>query len=343
MIDSKELLENYDKYKLKYTAFCKDVQDIMINNLDKMSVEYHSINFRVKELESTRNKIKNKGYINGLSDICDFGGLRIITFTRVEVTAIKDFIYNEFQVDEKNSNDKREEFNEDQFGYLSLHLVVEMNNSRLSLPENKSYVGMKIEIQIRTLLEHSWASLSHDNVYKFNKNLPKKLVRKLNATSAMLEMIDDQFSDIINEIETYKSSSVKEINDNNDIVLDSVTLIPYLTSRFEKYKLNDTNLNKMVDTLLYELNNYGIITSYEFDDLLNKIGDKIDSIVEFSNYYIGLVRDLMIINNASKYFNLAWNNHWHGVGRKTLDFWAKFGVKNSDLPDTLDYNPYWDD
>lgn len=80
-------------------------------------------------------------------------------------------ITGSFNIDEKNSLDKKILLASDQIGYRSVHFVCDLGAQRSGLPEFKDLGGLKFEIQVRTLLQHAWAELAHDRNYKFSGTL----------------------------------------------------------------------------------------------------------------------------------------------------------------------------
>ena len=71
--------------------------------------------------------------VNEFTDLC---GARIITKTQYEVDRVCEFILKSFTIDEVNSEDKRSELKHDQFGYLSVHYIVQLDDRQeiLGLP-----------------------------------------------------------------------------------------------------------------------------------------------------------------------------------------------------------------
>lgn len=83
--------------------------------------------------------------------------MRIITYFSEDVDKIASIIQSEFEVDEHNSVDKRIKLDPVRFGYLSLHYVVKLNSTRVRLSEYIIFKDLKVEIQIRSILQHAWA------------------------------------------------------------------------------------------------------------------------------------------------------------------------------------------
>jgi putative GTP pyrophosphokinase len=119
-------------------------------------------------------------------------------------------IRKEFQIDLENSIDKRQQ-TANEFGYRSLHLVSQIDESRLKLTEYKKYSEIKFEIQIRSILQHAWAEIEHDLGYKSKSSLPNNTKRSFNRLAALLESADIEFDRLKKDLEGYKESVENEI------------------------------------------------------------------------------------------------------------------------------------
>lgn len=113
-----------------------------------------------------------------------------------------------------------------------MHYVCDIGEKRNTLKEYEYISGLNCEIQVRTMLQHAWAELTHDRNYKLGANLPLQIQRKINLYSGMLEIADEGFSEIVNAIEEYKES----IRDND---------LEELSSQ----EINSINLSKFVQEI----------------------------------------------------------------------------------------------
>lgn len=120
----------------------------------------------------------------------------------------------------KNSIDKRKSIEPDRFGYMSLHYIVSLNKTRSKLPEYSDFSELKFEIQIRTILQHSWAKIEHKLGYKSNSSVPDEIRRLFSILSGTLELVDKEFVTIKEAIHDY------DIEVRNDVVNKTTTEIP---------------------------------------------------------------------------------------------------------------------
>lgn len=202
----------------------------LLNNDD---IIIHTIEGRAKETNSFKSKIirKSNKYVNPLNEITDLSGIRIITHYQDDVERIEELIKREFEIDGKNSLDKGKLLKTNEFGYRSVHYVLSLSEERLKLPEWSKYKEYKFEVQIRTVLQHAWASISHSIQYKHEEDVPMNLRRKLFRLAGIFELADEEFVDvrkknniIMNEV---KSTTEEEVM---DLELNLLTLSEYLNN-----------------------------------------------------------------------------------------------------------------
>src|SRR5690606_5211126 len=77
--------------------------------------------------------------------------------------------------------------------YLSNHYIVKINSIRSHLPEWIKFNDLFAEIQLRTVLQHSWVAISHELEYKSKFDVPDLLKRKLFRLAGLFELADEQF------------------------------------------------------------------------------------------------------------------------------------------------------
>lgn len=221
------LLSQYDDHKMLYEQFTTTVRSIIRSLVESESIATHTIDTRIKERDSLDKKIEKKDKYTDISEITDICGLRIVTYYSDDVDKIAALINNEFEVDHQNSIDKRAIMEPDRFGYLSLHYVVSLSDNRLELPENKKFENLKIEIQIRTILQHTWAEIEHDLGYKSKSEIPKNIRRNFSRLAGLFEIADDEFLSIRNNLVRYEEKVSHNLDDDTplkEIDIDSITL-----------------------------------------------------------------------------------------------------------------------
>ncbi|VXB96223.1 putative Region found in RelA / SpoT s family protein [Flavobacterium sp. 9R] len=296
----------YERFRIKATSLIKEL-------ISESDIDIASIESRTKEIESFDEKTSRpeKNYKDPIKEITDLCGIRIITYYTEEIYKIAELLEKEFEIDTGNSIDKTKINSPDKFGYLSLHYVVKLGKKRNTLVEWKSYKDLKIEIQIRTILQHSWATIDHKLRYKTKREIPSILKRKIYRLSALLELADEQFLSIKKETENLQNDIDTSIDSGNlkiEINLLSVDSFLNANPKVDKiieialkcgYKEDEDEINYTTDTDQYFLNrlinviNKSSIKSIEdLDKLLDSDSDKIEkAFFEFLNLFKTKTKD----------------------------------------------------
>lgn len=157
---------------------------------------------RVKAMSSIQEKLDRKDLeLACLEDLDDLVGIRAILMFRRDVKTIGDHIRRIFQVIQDEDTASRLE--ESQFGYQSQHFVVKLPKAWLETPVMEGLDHLKLEIQVRTLAQHSWAAASHKLQYKQEASVPAPIRRSIHRVSALLETVDLELDRVLQERETY--------------------------------------------------------------------------------------------------------------------------------------------
>ncbi|ARU87464.1 GTP pyrophosphokinase family protein [Pseudomonas sp. M30-35] len=227
--DIEQACVEYTRVRPDYVSYTSKVQTLFEDLLRVNEIDYHLIESRVKDVSSFRDKISraSKAYSDPLRELTDLGGIRIITYYQADVDDIAKCIRQQFEVDQHNSIEHSPDGAE--FGYRSAHYVVQILAVRAKLPEWGGFADFKLEIQVRTVLQHAWAAISHKLQYKHEDDVPQKLRRKLFRLSALFELADDEFISLRDEsIELSSAIDEKLSVGNKDIKIDFVSLSHYL-------------------------------------------------------------------------------------------------------------------
>ena len=217
------MLEEFEAAQPELERLLDEVLSKLRDALARNEMLVTAVEGRVKTRTSLEGKLALKGgkYAT-LSDITDLVGARIVTFYTDDVDRIASMVEQLFEIDWQNSVDKRKLHDLDSFGYNSLHYVC-------TLP-GYSY---RFELQLRTTLQHVWATINHDIGYKTGVEIPREYLRRINRLSGLLEMADDEFSRIRTEITDYRRRVHALVQNGklDDVQLDGDTFHSYLLSR----------------------------------------------------------------------------------------------------------------
>lgn len=255
-----DILLQYDEKESLHKEFLEYFYHTITGILKSKSIVYQRVDTRLKDRKSLEKKIKIKKKYEKIEDITDVCGMRIITYFSDDVDEIANLIRESFQIDEKNSVDKRESNDPTKFGYVSLHFIVYLKKDRITLPEAERFENLKIEIQIRTILQHAWAEIEHDLGYKTAGDIPSNIRRKFSRLAGQIELADEEFVRIKNYMGEYsKDIGAKIENNDTEVLIDIVSVKAFIQN------------DKEYLAVLYSLSNSRIrIKITNMEEVLNK-------------------------------------------------------------------------
>ncbi|MDF2185671.1 hypothetical protein O1O06_12980 [Grimontia hollisae] len=143
----------------------------------------------------------HKNYKNPYEDIEDKVGCRFVVLLVEHIDELSEIIKSNDKWEYKECRHFSEERKKDPllFTYQSVHYVV---RARVDEEINGETVkaGTPCEIQVRTLLQHAYAELTHDAVYKAKTVVEPEVHRTVAKSMALIETTDDFFSDVNNKL-----------------------------------------------------------------------------------------------------------------------------------------------
>jgi ppGpp synthetase/RelA/SpoT-type nucleotidyltranferase len=123
----------------------------------------------------------------------DLIGVRVITYYRDAVDPIVARLQQVFEINANESTDKRLALGLRNFGYRSVHLIARLKPSQVLTPSHQLLQKRWFEIQVRSILEHAWAEIEHEIVYKSGVAQPDAILRRFAALAGTLELLDGEF------------------------------------------------------------------------------------------------------------------------------------------------------
>lgn len=210
--------------------------------LDEQGIYVTAIEHRVKSEASLAGKLLLKGAkYHSINDITDLVGFRIITFYSDDVDKVAIIAKKIFEIDWKESVDKRKLHELNSFGYNSLHYICRL---RTKDPVLKN---VRFELQMRTALQHVWSTIEHDTGYKGNVKILDEHRRQFSRLAGMLELIDDEFSRLRNEITEYRRNVQRLVQSGklDDVALTVDSFKSYLeTHPFDRLNQRIASVNQ---------------------------------------------------------------------------------------------------
>jgi len=219
-------LNEIKKMKVEMTRFMmayKFALDEMNTKINILKDEFNYIHdynpiehvkSRLKSPESIFKKVVKKECsfsFNSIKEtIRDIAGIRISVSFISDIYELSKMLENQkdIRVIERKDYIKNPKPN----GYQSLHLILEIPIF-MSDREESVYV----EVQIRTIAMDFWASLEHKIYYKYNKEVPNRLVQELKEAAITATALDKKMERLNKEITAYKETTA--VIENEEMLL----------------------------------------------------------------------------------------------------------------------------
>lgn len=222
------LLQQYRELLPTLETMAKNAYDMLRRAIRQQGIYVTAIEYRVKTEQSLAGKLERKGHkYKTIYDVTDLVGLRVITFYTDEVDKVAAIAKRVFEVDWKESVDKRKLHQLDSFGYNSLHYICRLKDATPEQP--------RFELQMRTALQHVWSTIEHDTGYKGDVKIPREYKRQFSRLAGMLELVDDEFSrlrivltDYRRQVQTLvKSGHLDDVSLSSDSFRSYLDLKPF--------------------------------------------------------------------------------------------------------------------
>lgn len=156
---------------------------------------------RVKSIDSAVTKLAKKRYKDPVNEMTDLVGTRFVVLLKSDISIVEDAIARHTGWTLSQERDPTFEVSQDPnvFDYQSAHYLVRSLEDRMIdgvvIPAETT-----CEIQIRTLLQHAYAELVHDNVYKPEGQVPVEAKRLIARCMALMETTDEMFCSALEEL-----------------------------------------------------------------------------------------------------------------------------------------------
>lgn len=206
--DPKWLRQQVEAYAKEFPTYQTYAQAMarMLELARKPAVPQAIVEARPKSIASFAEKCvrkwpKYKDPVHQLTDLC---GARIIVQTLGQVQAAKLFVESNFAVDERD--DKTTGLGEDKFGYRDMHYLVRLRRDRalaigFTAAECDAIGNRTAELQVRSVVQHAWADILHDRLYKSPLRLSVEAKRTGALLAAIMEDGDRSFDRLADEVD----------------------------------------------------------------------------------------------------------------------------------------------
>ena len=182
-----------------YDAFVEKLEILIDDLLDEAEIDYGwAISFtRSPDLVGhalNRARRAGQAFDNPLESQLRVAGVTVKVETPVSVSEIADLVAREFVVDPAGSLSVEEAAARndplatpdrvDELEYESPHYLVSLDERRLELAEWSRFAGLKVRIEVKTVLQDAWESIAVDLPYRAATSYPTE-VRELLTRSAL--------------------------------------------------------------------------------------------------------------------------------------------------------------
>ncbi|MCQ2272753.1 MAG: RelA/SpoT domain-containing protein [Bacteroidales bacterium] len=146
------VIEKINDWRMLHLPALDQLQEAIIPIFEQKGIRIHLVSRRLKRLSSIQNKLDRNPEMK-LGGLQDIGGLRIVVSTMSVLNKALLLLENHVPANFVLTKDpvnyiiqpKKES------GYRSVHFIYKYHS------ENPDLDGMKVELQLRTKLQHSWA------------------------------------------------------------------------------------------------------------------------------------------------------------------------------------------
>lgn len=190
---AKDFLDLYERRYEEYQTAAILARNIIQEIGKNVGPLVHVITARAKTLDSMRDKLRRKNYTRPDLELTDVIGVRIITCYRDDVDPVVTLLRKSLEIRIKGTEDKRVRLALREFGYRSVHLMARLKRNKDRTIQHKILRGRWFEIQVRSILEHAWAEIEHEVVYKSGIKYPPEITRQFASLAGTLELLDNEF------------------------------------------------------------------------------------------------------------------------------------------------------
>lgn len=318
------LLQQYRALRPTLDSLSQQAYELMRHALREQGIYVTAMEHRVKTEKSLTGKLELKGAkYKTIDDITDLVGLRVITFYSDEVDKVAAIAKRIFDIDWKESVDKRKLHQLDAFGYNSLHYICRLKTSQGDKSPDSPEPGdqgpvplirqIRFELQMRTALQHVWSTIEHDTGYKGDVKIPREYLRQFSRMAGLLELADDEFSRLRTALTDYRRQTLALVKSGqlDEVPLSRETFRGYLDLKpFDRLNRRIAAVNQAeiypVSVMSYMpvLESFGLET---LGDVQQFIDDNSDDAYQLALAQLAVTDlDLLSSNTALQYLCLVY-------------------------------------
>jgi ppGpp synthetase/RelA/SpoT-type nucleotidyltranferase len=232
-----ELIDIWNKEKPIYEAWGDFISTAILNGIEQLDIDPNVLikipaKYRLKSNESLIDKAfyrPEKNYSDPYNQIEDKIGLRFVVLLIEDINLICSIVENSIHwtFDRCRHFDEEKKANPMLFTYQSVHYILRpkkpLSHNGCDLPKE-----LPCELQIRTLLQHAHAELTHDALYKTKQKINPIVQRTVAKSMALIETTDGFFSEATKQLNFGPLEENNVVDRLNGIYQSTVGLKPHV-------------------------------------------------------------------------------------------------------------------
>jgi ppGpp synthetase/RelA/SpoT-type nucleotidyltranferase len=186
-----------------YEEYSSRIRNLVQDLVEREDIEICSIDGWAKapaELVKSLNAHYEGNDSSGLDSISDLVTVRVLLRFPEDVYKVEEIVCAEFDVDLDHSVPSSGLEDPFRFGYPAVLYTLALSENRSSLREWRKYRGLSFRLELRTVLQEAWATISPRVNMNVDSVSEKKLKRKLVRLAALLEEADEGFLSLWEEV-----------------------------------------------------------------------------------------------------------------------------------------------
>lgn len=293
-------LEKYRALLPTYESYAKRLEGLLRDLMFEAGIRVHFTESRAKSFISLQDKVNRPGksYKEILKEVPDLIGIRLLLYYQDDSVSVQKLISKEFEVLEIEKSHQPDEYSPDKFGYISTHFIVRLSRARAKLPEWKAFKDFHAEVQVRTVLQHSWAAISHALQYKREGDVPIALRRKLFRLAGLFELADEQFIELRDAAITIREKAHSVVQAKDDTAIVDSPILREILERSPDFQ----RLIEFMEGIGYEV-------SAEGEDNENYTGKCVEELERLNSANLGIVTETLR-EDCSEFFKTIYEDGW---------------------------------
>ena len=186
-----------DRYIASYSLYrdyTKRLEHLVQDLLEQIDLDLFHIESSTEGINDFLARLQNsREDVSSLEEIPDLSCIRVILYFAEDLEKVSRLVEEEFTIYPLQSVPFDALRDPDAYGYRSVRFAVSLSPERSSLREWRKYASLRGEIQIRTILQNAWATITKKLPYEEVQRSKSGLKRKLSRMSALLEEADEGF------------------------------------------------------------------------------------------------------------------------------------------------------